>query len=282
MLCQRYNRFLRVAEPIAPDTIATTTDVAVEEAPDLVNIRQHAATHPILDEEAEEQFTQQWKLYRKLVVNDYVFHREVYATLHRVLLADFARPFRFLDLACGDAQGVVGALQGTQVAHYHGVDLSRPALDMARRSVDALGCPVELDQRDFVAAMADRPERADMVWIGLSLHHLLPPAKLTVLHEARGVVGDAGQLLIYEPTSPDGEDRAGYLARFASVSQPLWQALTPAEWAGILAHVTHCDYPETVSGWTALGHEAGFAVVEQLFVAPTDLYRLFRFAIGPA
>ena len=123
----------------------------------MVNVRQHDTAGLIIDEAAEVQFARAWRTYAKLVDNDYVFHREVYAILHRILVEDFPGPFRFLDLACGDARGIVGALQGTTVAHYHGVDLSRPALDMASAAVEALHCPVELDQRDFVAAMADRP-----------------------------------------------------------------------------------------------------------------------------
>jgi len=243
----------------------------------MVNVRHHQPAGEILDEKAEEQFSKQWELYQKLVVNNYVFHREAYAALHRVLIDDVGRPFRFLDLACGDARGVVGALQGTGIARYHGIDLSRPALDMARVALAALDCPVELEQRDFIAAMAARPPPADVIWIGLSLHHLLTPAKLTVMREAHGAVGTAGQLLLYEPTRRDGEDRGSYLDRFARVNKPLWTKLTAEDWDGLLEHVDNCDYPETVSGWTSLGHEAGFGTVDQLFVAPTDLYRLFRF-----
>jgi SAM-dependent methyltransferase len=243
----------------------------------MVNVRHHEPTGEVLDAQAEEQFAKDWGTYRKLVVNDYVFHREVYAALHRVLTEDVAGPFRFLDLACGDAEGVVGALKGTRVDHYHGVDLSGPALEMARAALEALPCPVELDQRDFVDAMADRPEPADVAWIGLSLHHLLTPAKLTLMREIRGVFGEAGQLLVYEPTRPDGEDRDAYLARFARVNRPLWSALTAEEWDAVLRHVTNCDFPETVSGWASLGREAGFAAADQLFAAPTDLYRMFRF-----
>jgi hypothetical protein len=59
------------------------------------------------------------------------------------------------------------------VAHYHGIDLSQAALDLASKALEALACPVTLDHRDFVAALHDRPEPVDVAWIGLSLHHLL-------------------------------------------------------------------------------------------------------------
>ena len=204
-------------------------------------------------------------------------HREVYQLIRRFLVQDFVGPFRFLDLACGDARGIVEALQGTTVAHYHGVDLSRPALKLAAISVEALHCPALLDQRDFVTAMADRPEPADTVWICLSLHHLQSADKLVIIQEARGILGDSGQMLLYEPTCRDSESRECYLERFAATTQRLWTALSPQEWSTIVDHVNRCDFPETASGWLELGREAGFAQVGQEFVAPTDLYRLFRF-----
>jgi SAM-dependent methyltransferase len=128
----------------------------------------------VLDEAAEVEFAQQWQTYRKLVDNNDVFHLEAYATLHRILVDEVAGPFRFLDLACGDARGIVEMLKTTKVAHYHGVDLSRPVLDLARVALEALACP----GRARSARLHRRhgpPEPADVVWIGLSLHHLQRP-----------------------------------------------------------------------------------------------------------
>ena len=246
----------------------------------MVNIRQHDVSAPILDAEAEEQFAKDWATYQKIVDHDYAGHREVYGILHRILGRDMAGPIRFLDLACGDARGVVGALKGARIAHYHGVDLSQPALDLAAQALEALealDCQVELDRRDFVAAMADRPEPADMVWIGLSLHHLESADKQVIMREALGVLGGRGAMVIYEPTRREDESREGYVARFASTTKTLWSALDPDEWAAIADHVARCDLPETPSGWQLLARDAGFTRTEELFTASTDLYRMFRF-----
>jgi hypothetical protein len=40
---------------------------------------------------------------------------------------------------------------------------------------------VTLDECDFVEALRDRPTPMDVAWIGLSLHHLLTPAKLVLM-----------------------------------------------------------------------------------------------------
>jgi ubiquinone/menaquinone biosynthesis C-methylase UbiE len=130
----------------------------------------------MLEEPSLALFQRQWKLYRKVVDNNYLFHREAYAQLHRILVDEAVQPFRFLDIACGDARSTVDALKGTRVAHYHGIDLCQAGLDLAASALTTLGCPVTLDQLDFVEALRDWSQPVDVAWIGLSLHHLNAPA----------------------------------------------------------------------------------------------------------
>jgi methylase of polypeptide subunit release factors len=103
-------------------------------------------------------FQREWLTYRKMVDNNYTFHREAYGELHRVLVDDAVQPFRFLDITCGDASMTITALRGTRIAHYHGIDLSQAAFDFARSALAELACPVVLERRDYVEALRDRPE----------------------------------------------------------------------------------------------------------------------------
>src|ERR1700746_3638711 len=185
----------------------------------------------LLDEPAAALFQHQWQLYSKFVDNNYFYPREVYGQLHRILVEEAVQPFRFLDIACGDARATVETLKGTRVAHYYGIDLSSAALELASEGLKALGCPVTLYHRDFVEALRNWPEPVDVAWIGLSLHHLIAPAKLSLMREVRGIVGDSGLFLIYENASPDGEDRDAWLHRWDRQKQS-WTVFTTAEWGG--------------------------------------------------
>jgi ubiquinone/menaquinone biosynthesis C-methylase UbiE len=220
-------------------------------------------------------FEREWLTYRKMVDNNYTFHREVYNELHRVLVGDAVQPFRFLDIACGDASMTATALKGTRIAHYHGMDLSQAALDLARNALAELTCPVNLERRDYVEALSDYTERADVVWIGYSLHHLRASAKLALMRKIRAAMGACGVFLMCEPASPDDEDRSAWLRRYERLNQPLWTALTPEEWDAVMTHVRANDFPETSSRWHTLGREAGFSEVREVFIAPDDLHRMY-------
>ena len=100
----------------------------------MVKVRHCGLTGATPEESALAVF-QKWQLYRKVVDNNYLFHREAYARLHQILVDEGSRPFRFLDIACGDARATAGALKGTRVAHYHGIDLSHAALDLASNAL---------------------------------------------------------------------------------------------------------------------------------------------------
>ncbi|MFO0991821.1 MAG: class I SAM-dependent methyltransferase [Hyphomicrobiales bacterium] len=241
-----------------------------------VHIHQFAGAAPV-DAHAMEQFQKQWASYQKLVDNDYVSHREVGDLLGRALNEDFAEPFAILDIACGDASLMKRVLPKTKVAHYHGIDLAKPALELAARNLEGLGFAVDLDQRDFVAAMNDRPEPADVSWCSLSIHHLVVDDKIELLKAIRAATKKF--VMIYEPTRLEGEDRAAYLDRFCAVNRPLWKELTPEEWDQIEHHVRSCDLPETHSGWIDVGQKAGFSSAREVYVDPTDMYCLYRYDV---
>lgn len=240
----------------------------------MVNVQRTTAAAAVRDEAALDIFRHQWELYRKFLRHDYLENAGAYVELHR-FLEDITRPFAFVDLACGDASGIVGALEGTAIAYYRGIDLAPPALALAKHNLEALPCAVELDDADFVQAMRASSAPADIVWISLSLHHLATPDKRALMRDVHARLSANGALLIYEPTCRDGEGRAAYLDRFEETGRRNWTALEPDEFQEAMRHVRTCDLPETVSEWDALGRDAGFSRISELYRAPSDLFRMF-------
>ena len=243
----------------------------------MVKIHHTYAGEAALDEEATQLFRTQWAAYRRLVDANYAHHREAYGTLNRLLLDEVDRPFWFLDLACGDAKESVGALVGTQIKHYHGVDLSPQALEMAAQNLEALDCEVDLEQADFVEAIRNRPDPADVVWFGLSLHHLETSDKREIKREIHEAMAEGGRFLIFEPAMRQGESREAWLDRIEKIIRTRWTALSTDEHDTLVQHIRKCDLPETVSGWQALGREAGFREARLLFRPPDDLFAVICF-----
>jgi ubiquinone/menaquinone biosynthesis C-methylase UbiE len=225
---------------------------------------------------ASAVFEREWRTYRKMVDNNYLFHREAYACLREIVTSELARPFRFLDIACGDASATVGALTGTSITHYRGIDLSGDALEIAAQNLTRLDCTVELHRGDFEELLARRQGSVDVVWVGLSLHHLDTARKLAAMRHIRRIVDDRGLFLAYENASPDGEDRSGWLRRWDG-QEPYWTAYSDDEWRTMTGHVHVNDIPETSASWHALGRQSGFREVKEVFIAPSDLFRMYLF-----
>ena len=49
------------------------------------------------------------------------------------------------------------------------------------------------------------------------------------------------------------------------------------EWRTFTALVHAHDFPETRARWHGLGREAGFDAVREIFISPTDLFRMYLF-----
>jgi SAM-dependent methyltransferase len=238
--------------------------------------RPPKSSSPSKNRPSQSVFLNEWHIYRKMVDNNYLHHREAYSTLREYVVQNRDAPFSFLDVACGDASATSTALEGTNVSTYYGVDISKAALARAEGELRKLNCRISLECRDFADVLSHWSSKVDIVWIGISLHHLLYAAKLEVMRDIKRIMANDGALLIYEPTGLDGEDRNDWIERYERQRRS-WIKYTPAESEAMGAHTRASDFPETRSAWQELGRLAGFETTQELYAAPTNLLRLFAF-----
>ena len=223
----------------------------------------------------QSYFLTGWRIYRKVLDLNYMNHREVYDTLREA--ASAAPPgFVFLDIACGDAAGTARALAGSGVGSYAGIDISRPALDIAARELAALDCPVRLIEQDLREALAEWRDPVDVAWLGQSLHHFQPEEKRAVLLSLRQVLKPGGVFMLWEPTLLPGEDRRGWLARLAD-RRGHWPRIAEDEWNVMYDHCSTSDFPETEADWLAIAHGAGFRDGRAVFTSPAFINQVYRF-----
>jgi SAM-dependent methyltransferase len=231
---------------------------------------------PLRNAEAVKEFFNGWSLYRRIVDNDYLCHRSVMDSL-AAWLDRQEGSFSFLDLGCGDAAFSAGVLQGRELLHYTGMDLSPVALDLAHGNTGTLGCPVELIHGDFLTGISSLPRRYDIIYIGLSLHHLPRDEKRFFFGELGKKLAPGGALLVFDPVLNPGETRDAYMGRWVDNTRWSWRALSLEEIAGAVEHVTTSDFPEEIATLNRMAVGAGFHPAEILFTDKGDFYALMSF-----
>lgn len=220
-------------------------------------------------------FDAQAEIYRKIIAHNILNHEEVYACLRQRLQR--MPPFRFLDIACWNGECSARMLAGTRVSAYHGVDVVASAIAEAQGHLSrTLDCPIVLRVADYVDALALWDEPVDVVWIGMSLHHLPAVSKAALMRRVCAMLPRDGLFLIWEPTLLEDEDRQGWLARFSAIRN-VWAALSDEEFAAFRTHMETSDFPESAADWLRMGRDAGFDGCEELYVMRNRLGRVYRY-----
>ena len=227
--------------------------------------------------EAVHAFFSQWEIYRLCIEHNTLFHREVGEILGRELQVRTG-PFTFLDLACGDADLTAAALRGTQVSAYVGVDFAAPALALAANKVAELGCPRTLHEADFAGFLRGNDEIFDIIYLGLSLHHLEREAKRETMNHLRRATGPSGTFYMFEPFLQPGEERDEYVERWAEAMNGPYDPFPTAARDALRDHVTESERPESTKDYQSFAREAGFTRGEILFTDPGNFYSLFKFS----
>jgi ubiquinone/menaquinone biosynthesis C-methylase UbiE len=237
-------------------------------------------THPLTDDPSQDPervraFFDQWHIYRRVLELDYLHHRDAYAALARAL-AKRERPFSFLDLGAGDAVCTIRALASLPVSRYEAVDLSAVALKLAEENAASLACAKTFAHADFVDRIGAGGESFDVIFIGLSLHHLPARDKRIFFPKLRALLAEGGSFFCYEPIREPDESREAVLARWWRHVEATWTELSSTELASVKDHVFGNDYPEPVVDFEAMAREGGFRDFAMLHVDAQRLYALLR------
>lgn len=214
----------------------------------------------ISDDPAIADFFNGWEVYRAIIDNDCMEHREVYGRVADILQVRSA-PFTVLDLGCGDAAGIGPVLRELPLAHYVGVDVAEQALAFAADTLQ--GMTVELRCRDLWDQLRDDSQQFDVVLLSFALHHFDANSKREVLAAARSRLAPGGNVILIDVVRADGETRDQYLDRYGPYLAT-WP-IGPDMQVRVMDHVRRNDWPEEVSAMMSLAQDAGFAEVLQFY-----------------
>lgn len=240
-------------------------------------IETTATDAPLQADDVGAFFAKSWSLYRTMLTGNILSHREFFELLKRELAERMPAGGRLLDLACGDATMMAPALPPG--VDYTGVDLARPALDLAAECLSRHSIHATLVQADFQAFMAEAPASPgyDAVVISYSLHHLETAAKQQLLAEILRVLRPGGALWVIDGMRQWGDDRQGWLDRLWHVIQTRGASLyMPEDLAAMKSHVWTSDFPESSAGYAAMAMRAGYERWEFLLGEGEGSLGMFR------
>jgi len=218
---------------------------------------------------------QEWQVYEKLVIHDYMDHRAFFDRLAREIAAHFDRPVSILDLGCGDLTPVRPLLAAVPVAQYVGIDESEVALAIARKHLEEYAVPGHLvagDMREVLKALSGP---FDVIVASFSMHHL-PAAddKRFVFAACSPLLSSDGFLAVIDVFTNPAEPRDEYVERWIGHADDRYAALGPEEKRLLFDHVRARDFPVSLEQCRMLGEAAGLPGFRVLLEDAPRLNRL--------
>lgn len=221
-------------------------------------------------------FRQSWLTYREVVKQDYMEHSSMTASLEKVLngYVSTISNVAIADIGCGDLALLASMYRKLPTLKaFTGVDLSQPALELAKRELSILSDTAHLDwiEQDLLSwSRNEQPTRQldsadiapdgssvttplpdgmntakfDVVICAFSVHHLHDEGKQEFLNNVfQHRLKENGIILMADIFRTAGETREAYMDRFSTHIEREWKLLTQEQKTSILNHVLSNDFP---------------------------------------
>lgn len=235
--------------------------------------------------ETASLFQKQWHVYRTVVDNNDLCHQNIINAIQCDLksLKKDGECFVVADVGCGDAHvptTVFAGLDGLRMSHFTGVDASRDALNIAKRSLHG-AAEAELVESELVEFLSENAGRFDIVFATFILHHFPLEEKKRLVKQIYERISPGG-LFYYGDVynSFPGTDSRETVQKHWHDRMHGYQGLNDDEMRDVWKHVTENDIPETLDDVRGMMVQAGFENVEVLF--DDDFYVSLVRGVKPA
>ena len=186
-------------------------------------------------------FFQGWQLYQSVVQNNCMEHREIGTALRRVF-ESIDPEFSVLDLGCGDSSMAIKALEGLRVSSYTGVDLTAPALEIARANFHGAYSAtwVHANMVDYITTV---DQQFDVIMTSFAMHHLPADIKKAWLVDIAKHLTPWGCLVLIDTCCPADMSRDETVQLYLDLIAD-WPVSTEDKTI-IAKHMWSSDFPES-------------------------------------
>lgn len=207
-------------------------------------------------------FNRNWPVYRKLVINNYMRHREFGAiTSDWLKKTNGPGEHRLLDLGCGDAEEIAKGLNGISIGSYTGIDLSNMALELAQQHLKGVAS-VTL-HAGAMEQLIDQTEGSfSIIHSSYAIHHLQDDEKQRLLRSINQRLADGGLFLWTDIFRMPGQERSDYLDRYRKMVSTSWTNMDGAEQEAIFEHIMSSDFPARIDEAKLWLDLSGFTLLE--------------------
>lgn len=192
-----------------------------------------------------EFFDENWAMYQRVLDNNCMFHRELYASLS-VYLTKQGFNGSFLDLGCGDSRYIVKTLAPLSIECYVGVDSSSYALGIAAKHAEKVGVSANFVCDDYFDFIKNTDDTFDIIFISYSLHHLPTVEEKVKFYQAcAGRLNQGGMIVIIDMLRLDDESLSQWYGRYLNYFEEHKEGFTEKQFQSIDEHVRAHDFPTT-------------------------------------
>ncbi len=209
-------------------------------------------------------FKASWDIYETILAQDYMDHKQIFPIVSRVCREFAAQrgntPVSVWELGCGSAQHSSQMFQIFPIESYTGIDLAPNVLEVARKNLKALDCPITLKALDLFEAVQTPGGEADLVFSSYALHHITPIERKADFFRAMfNKVRPGGIFVLVDIFRKNGQSREECLAGYEQMIRNEWTAFHGSILEEVVSHIRNHDFPEDPVELDRIAIQAGWS-----------------------